>query len=114
MARPCASTRSGNYRWRWPRNVRELESVLEQAVILCSGPVLHLADELETPSHPTSSTTKTLKEVERNQILKILSETRWRIEGKDGSAAILGLHPSTLRARMPKLGLHRPKAQAPG
>jgi formate hydrogenlyase transcriptional activator len=98
----------------WPGNVRELESVLEQAVILSSGPVLHLADELEIPFHPTSSTTKTLKEVERNQILKILSETRWRIEGKDGSAAILGLHPSTLRARMHKLGLHRPKAQVPG
>ena len=43
---------------------------------------------------------KTLEETERNQILKILSETRWRIEGKDGAAEILGLHPSTLRARM--------------
>lgn len=39
-------------------------------------------------------------------------ETRWRIEGKDGAAAILGLHPSTLRARMHKLGLLRPKAKA--
>ena len=48
------------------------------------------------------------KETERNQILKILSETRWHIEGKDGAAAILGLHPSTLRARMHKIGVVRP------
>jgi transcriptional regulator with GAF, ATPase, and Fis domain len=55
----------------------------------------------------------TLEEVERNQILKILSETRWRIEGKNGAAAILGLHPSTLRARMHKLGIVRPEAREP-
>jgi formate hydrogenlyase transcriptional activator len=52
-----------------------------------------------------------LEETERNQILKILSETRWRIEGTDGAAAILGLHPSTLRARMHKLGLFRPETK---
>jgi transcriptional regulator with GAF, ATPase, and Fis domain len=49
----------------------------------------------------------TLEETERKQILKILSETRWRIEGKDGAAAILGIHPSTLRARMHKLQIVR-------
>jgi transcriptional regulator with GAF, ATPase, and Fis domain len=49
--------------------------------------------------------------MERNQIRKILSETRWRIEGKDGAAAILGLHPSTLRARMHKFGILRPEAK---
>ena len=91
----------------WPGNVRELESVLERAVILCPGPVLHLADKLEIFSTPLSSGTKTLEETERNQILKILSETRWRIEGRGGAAAILGLHPSTLRARMHKFGIHR-------
>jgi transcriptional regulator with GAF, ATPase, and Fis domain len=53
----------------------------------------------------------TLEEVERNQIVKTLSETRWRIEGKDGAAAILGLHPSTLRARMHKLGISRLKTK---
>jgi len=95
----------------WPGNVRELESVLERAVILCSGPVLQLADKLEISSLPLSSTVRTLEEMERNQILKVLSETRWRIEGKDGAAAILGLHPSTLRARMPKLGIVRPEAK---
>ena len=93
----------------WPGNVRELESVLERAVILCPGPVLQLADKLEISSLPMSSTMRTLEEMERNQILKTLSETRWRIEGKDGAAAILGLHPSTLRARMHKLGILRPE-----
>ncbi|MCX5906082.1 MAG: hypothetical protein NTY64_02550 [Deltaproteobacteria bacterium] len=58
-----------------------------------------------------SSTIRTLEETERNQILKTLPETRWRIEGKDGAAAILGLHPSTLRARMHKLGILRPETK---
>jgi formate hydrogenlyase transcriptional activator len=93
----------------WPGNVRELESIIERAVILCPGPVLQLADKLDISSPLLSSTVKTLEETERNQILKILSESRWRIEGKDGAAAILGLHPSTLRARMHKFGIARPK-----
>ena len=56
---------------------------------------------------------RTLEETERNQIHKILLETRWHIEGKDGAAAILGLHPSTLRARMHKLGIVRPETKEP-
>ena len=92
----------------WPGNVRELESIIERAVILCPGPVLQLADKLVISSPQLSSAVRTLEETERNQIFKILSETRWRIEGKDGAAAILGLHPSTLRARMHKLGIVRP------
>jgi transcriptional regulator with GAF, ATPase, and Fis domain len=93
----------------WPGNVRELESIIERAVILCPGPVLQLTDKLEILSPSLSSTVRTLEETERNQILKILSETKWRIEGKDKAAAILGLHPSTLRARMHKLGIVRPQ-----
>ncbi|MEI9479322.1 MAG: helix-turn-helix domain-containing protein, partial [Deltaproteobacteria bacterium] len=95
----------------WPGNIRELESIIERAVILCPGPVLQLADKLETSSLPFSSTVKTLKEMERNQILRILSETGWRIEGKDGAASILGLNPSTLRARMHKLSIVRPETK---
>jgi transcriptional regulator with GAF, ATPase, and Fis domain len=97
----------------WPGNVRELESIIERAVILCPGPVLQLADKLEISFPPLSSAVRTLEETERNQILKILSETRWRIEGKDKAAAILGLHPSTLRARMHKLGIVRPQTKEP-
>ena len=95
----------------WPGNVRELESIIERAVILCSGPVLYLVDKLAISSLPLSSGMGTLEETERNQILKILSETRWRIEGKDGAADILGLNPSTLRGRMHKLGIVRKQTQ---
>jgi formate hydrogenlyase transcriptional activator len=97
----------------WPGNVRELESIIERAVILCPGPVLELADKLDIPFSQLTSTTRTLEETERNQILKILSETRWRIEGKNGAAAILGLHASTLRAKMHKLGIIRPETREP-
>jgi PAS domain S-box-containing protein len=97
----------------WPGNVRELESIIERAVILCPGPILQLADKLEISSPPLSSVVRTLEETERNQISKTLSETRWRIEGKDGAAAILGLNPSTLRARMHKLGIVRPETKEP-
>ncbi len=92
----------------WPGNVRELENIIERAVILCPGSVLQLTDKLEISPSSLSSTVRTLEETERNQILKILSETGWRIEGKEGAAAILGLHPSTLRARTHKLGIVRP------
>jgi transcriptional regulator with GAF, ATPase, and Fis domain len=97
----------------WPGNVRELENIIERAVILCRGTVLQLADRLEIKSALVSSAVRTLVEIERNQILKILSETHWRIEGKDAAAAILGLHPSTLRARMHKLGIVRPDVSHP-
>ena len=97
----------------WPGNIRELESIIERAVILCPGPVLHLADKLAISSFPLSSGVRTLEETERNQILKTLLETRWRIEGKDGAAEILGIHPSTLRARMHKLGIVRQETKKP-
>ena len=84
----------------WPGNIRELENVIERAVILCPWPVFRLADKLEISLSPSSSTTRTLAETDRDEILKVLSETKWRINGKRGAAAILGLHPSTLRARM--------------
>jgi transcriptional regulator of acetoin/glycerol metabolism len=98
---------------RTPGNVRKLESFLERAVILCPGPVLQLADKLEISTPPLSSAIKTLEEMERNQIHKILSETRWRIEGKNGAAAIMGLHPSTLRPRIHKFGILRPEVKEP-
>ena len=97
----------------WPGNVRELESIIERAVILCSGPVLHLADKLEISSPAISSAMRTLEDTERSQIIKILTETNWRIEGKDGAAAILGIHPSTLRARLHKLEIVRPETKGP-
>ncbi len=95
----------------WPGNVRELESIIERAVILSPGPVLQLVDKLKISAPPISVAVRTLEETERNQIMKILEETGWRIEGHDGAAAILGIHASTLRARMHKLGITRPESQ---
>lgn len=92
----------------WPGNVRELESIIERAVILCPGTGFQLADNLITPTPAETFTGGTMKEMERNLILKILSETGGRIEGQGGAAMILGLNPSTLRARMHKLGIVRP------
>jgi PAS domain S-box-containing protein len=97
----------------WPGNIRELENVIERAVILCSGPVLHLAEKLESQAVLPRACLKTLEESEREQILTTLSATHWRINGKDGAAAILGLNPSTLRARMHKLGIQRPRNPIP-
>ena len=97
----------------WPGNIRELESIIERAVILCPGPGLLLADNLNIPNtNPVHSKERTVKEMERQHILKVLSDTGWRIEGKKGAALILGLHPSTLRARMHKLGIVRPQKKA--
>jgi transcriptional regulator with GAF, ATPase, and Fis domain len=95
----------------WPGNVRELESIIERAVILSPGPGLQLVDKLKISSPIISSVLRTLEETERNQIMKILEETEWRIEGNDGAAAILGIHASTLRARMHKIGIVRPATQ---
>ncbi len=98
--------------YTWPGNIRELENVIERALILCNGPVLQLADRLDNSLSPLPAM-MTLEEMERNQILKTLSKTRWLINGKNGAAAILGLHPSTLRARMHKLGIVRPETNEP-
>ncbi|WP_052326964.1 sigma 54-interacting transcriptional regulator [Desulfocapsa sulfexigens] len=93
--------------YQWPGNVRELESIIERAVILCPGPGFQLADNLN-PSPPLDSFLGgTVKEMERKLILGTLVEKGWQIEGKEGAAKILGLHPSTLRARMHKLGIVR-------
>ncbi|MBU0674453.1 MAG: sigma 54-interacting transcriptional regulator [Proteobacteria bacterium] len=92
----------------WPGNVRELESIIERSVILCPGPGFQLADNLTPASPSIPATGGTLKEMERSLILATLAETEWRIEGKNGAAVILDLHPSTLRARMHKLEIIRP------
>lgn len=95
--------------YTWPGNIRELESVIERSVILCHGHILHVAEKPETAPLFSTTNIQTLEEVERMQILNILSHTGWRINGKDGAASILGLHPSTLRARMHKLDIQRPE-----
>jgi len=94
--------------YQWPGNIRELENVLERAVINSSGPKLRLVDELKKPQKDLSSTRKTLETVEREHILRVLEQTNWKVSGKNGAAEILGINRSTLRARMRKLGIRRP------
>jgi chemotaxis protein methyltransferase CheR len=92
-------------RYHWPGNVRELENVLERAVINSSGPKLRLVDELRKPLKDSAASQKTLEAVEREHILRVLEQTRWKVSGKDSAAEILGLNRSTLRARMRKLNI---------
>jgi chemotaxis protein methyltransferase CheR len=94
--------------YHWPGNIRELENVLERAVINSSGPKLHLVDDLKKPHKDLTTTQKTLEAVERDHIARVLEQTNWKVSGKDGAAEILGLNRSTLRARIRKLDIHRP------
>jgi len=91
--------------YQWPGNVRELENVLERAVINSSGPKLRLVDELKRPRKDLTTTQKTLEDVVRDHIVRILEQTNWKVSGKNGAAEILGLNRSTLRARMRKLNI---------
>ncbi|MBI5014676.1 MAG: sigma 54-interacting transcriptional regulator [Deltaproteobacteria bacterium] len=96
--------------YHWPGNVRELESVIERAVILSQGTTLEVLDRLDpvrTPAESVGQDVKALAELERDHIVQVLQKTGWRIEGKKGAAVLLGLNPSTLRARMRKYGIHR-------
>ena len=94
--------------YHWPGNIRELENVLERAVINSSGNKLRLMDNLNNPQKDLTTTPKTLEKVEREHIVRILEETHWKVRGKNGASEILGLNSSTLRARMRKLGIHKP------
>jgi chemotaxis protein methyltransferase CheR len=93
----------------WPGNVRELENVLERAVINSSGLKLRLVDELKKPYKEDLTTPlKTLEEVERDYIVRVLEQANWKVSGPNGAAEILGLNRSTLRARIRKLGIRQP------
>jgi transcriptional regulator with GAF, ATPase, and Fis domain len=97
-------------RYPWPGNIRELEHVIERAVILSEGPELEPIDWLSSSHSKTGGgKTLTLEEMERQHIVDVLEQTNWRVSGEKGAAKILGLNPTTLEARMKKLGIERPK-----
>jgi transcriptional regulator with GAF, ATPase, and Fis domain len=85
--------------------------LLQRAIILSPGTTLTLGDAwtMSPPPPPAPSTSLTLVELERHHIRAVLESTRWRIEGGGGAAQKLGLKPSTLRSRMLKLGIARPR-----
>jgi PAS domain S-box-containing protein len=108
----------------WPGNVRELRNVIERAVIVSQGSKLHLIDDLdsqafalrlheEVAAHPAFAiqTGETLEQTEYNLIVCTLKDLHWKVEGPGGAAEMLNLHPSTLRSKMRKLGIERPRYQ---
>jgi transcriptional regulator with GAF, ATPase, and Fis domain len=108
-------------KYQWPGNIRELQNIVERAVVMATGPLV----SLEADVLPTSVTTAakptvavrtgdvaavSMDEAERRHIEAVLSQTGGVIEGPSGAAVILNLHPNTLRSRMKKLGVTRSSA----
>jgi formate hydrogenlyase transcriptional activator len=107
----------------WPGNVRELRNVIERAVIVTQGPKLQLTEIFEpltlaNESQPLITQQdqdvegETLEQSEYRLILRTLKKVHWRVEGPGGAAELLNVHASTLRSRMRKLGIVRPKVKA--
>ncbi|HUA35497.1 MAG TPA: sigma 54-interacting transcriptional regulator [Candidatus Binataceae bacterium] len=103
-------------RYSWPGNIRELENVIERAVLLNIGPVLEMGSELDSNLKSSNPETEsyyhgfqpgmlTLDQMEQRYIRETLEVTGWRISGRKGAAEILGLHPNTLRSKMERLGI---------
>jgi transcriptional regulator with GAF, ATPase, and Fis domain len=97
-------------RWKWPGNIRELENLLERAVILTRGSALYvpvaelkIEEEDESPSLESS----TYESAERDHILRVLRDSKGMIAGENGAAARLGLKRTTLNSKMKKLGIVR-------
>jgi formate hydrogenlyase transcriptional activator len=92
-------------RYPWPGNIRELENLIERAVIVSPGPVLRVPlGELKPPSEPLADNL-TLRAAERDHILKALEATKWVLAGPRGAAARLGMKRTTLQSKMRKLGV---------
>jgi formate hydrogenlyase transcriptional activator len=101
--------------YSWPGNIRELENIMERAVILSSGMQLDVARDMlpaaaatMTLEAPAGKSVADLDSVQRDHIVAALDASKWVIEGPRGAAQALGLHPNTLRSRMKKLGVTRP------
>jgi formate hydrogenlyase transcriptional activator len=104
----------------WPGNIRELENMIERAVLLSPGKELRIpVSELVSSGaplaaaraesvEPLGASLSTLEEVEHQHILRALRETSWRVAGRKGAAVLLGMKRTTLQARMRKLGIRRP------
>jgi formate hydrogenlyase transcriptional activator len=93
--------------YSWPGNIRELRNVVERAMITETGRQL----TFPIPAASTASARRSAKmaDVEREHVRTVLESTGWRVRGVDGAANRLGLRPTTLEARLPRLGLKRPQ-----
>ncbi len=110
-------------RYHWPGNIRELQNVIERAVIISTGPALNIdvsdlkfpkssppAEQSASPAPANGALHYVLQKTERQQILKALKESNWVVAGPNGAAAHLGMKRSTLQLRMHKLGIVRGSA----
>jgi transcriptional regulator with GAF, ATPase, and Fis domain len=100
----------------WPGNIRELRNVLERAIILSPASTLELGEiqlvedaAKRSPVAGRETPEKSLQDVERDHILRVLEDCGWKVRGKDGAAERLGLKRTTLNSRMKKLGIERPR-----
>ncbi len=100
-----AGTMKAFQAYAWPGNVRELRNVIERGLILQQGTIFEA--DLPEGAHVFSATGSKIEEVNRDHILRILERTGWRVRGPAGAAEALGLKPTTLEARMKKLGIVR-------
>jgi transcriptional regulator with GAF, ATPase, and Fis domain len=106
----------------WPGNVRELKNVIERAVIVSQGSKLQITETFDQSlqtAEPSSLVQQeqeidgeTLEQGEYRLIVRTLKKVHWRVEGAGGAAELLNVHASTLRSRMRKLGIARPKVKA--
>jgi len=97
-------------RYAWPGNIRELQNIIERAVILSSGTVLKVpAGELGTSPEMPGKSPLTMEEAERRHISQVLDDAGWVVGGPHGAAARLGMKRSTLQSRMQKLKIRRPR-----
>jgi len=108
-----SETMNALVRYPWPGNIRELQNVIERAVILSQGPLLKVPLSDLKPRSPEGGNGNgngfaTLEEVERRHILSVLEQTNWVFAGPNGAAARLGIKRPTLQFRMQKLGISRP------
>jgi formate hydrogenlyase transcriptional activator len=108
-----AETMAALVRYPWPGNIRELENLIERAVILSPGSTLHVSPaDLKPAASLTgmpSGDATTLADNERTHILSALRETNWVVSGPGGAATRLGLKRSNLQWKMKKLGIFRPR-----
>jgi PAS domain S-box-containing protein len=94
--------------YNWPGNIRELENIIERALILSRGSTLEYGDWLPKEKKTNGKLSKQkLQDVEREHIIETLKQTGWKVSGEKGAAKILGLNATTLEARMKKLGIRR-------
>jgi formate hydrogenlyase transcriptional activator len=98
--------------YHWPGNIRELENVIERALIVSDGRVLDLGGWAGGAARPRNGGQRgrplTMEECERAHIISVLERTHWRVSGPNGAARLLDMIPTTLDSRMKKLGIQRP------